>query len=690
MAHSPEAAEPPRTAEPSDRSEAAHAAAQLDAAEPPRAAEQPQLVEPPQRPDLRLAADFPAADLREWQRLALGVLRKSGAAGDDTSPEDVDELLATVDYSGVRIKPLYTAADRAPAAGLPGHSPFIRGGRAANGPWDIRQRHADPDAKATREAVLADLENGATSIWLAGIAPADLPEALDGVHLNLAAVVLDNGADTEAAAEVFLGLPSEEKLGNLGADPLGWQARTGEPADLGMLGRLARKAAAAGEGAAGNVAAGIAAGNIAAGNVAAGLRVATVDATPYHDAGGSDAEELGFAAATGVAYLRALVDAGLSTGMALRQLEFRYAATADQFATIAKLRAARRIWARIAQVCEVPHLGAQVQHAVTSDAMMTARDPWGNLLRTTIACFAAGVGGADAVTVQPFDARLGLPDGFSRRIARNTQSLIVEEANVARVLDPAGGSWYVESLTDALAHAAWDVFTEVERAGGMRAALDSGLVADRIEATWQRRADNLAHRRDPITGVSEFPLLEERRPQRAPAPLPPSGGLPRRWYAQSFELLRDAADAAGADGETPTVTLVTLGPPAAHSARASFAANLFAVGGIRTVQSGLDAMTGRPEETTGRPDGATAKVVCICGSDRSYQEEAAVTARRLKAQGAQKVWLAGRPPKGRDDEAGSAGYDGVDDYLYAGCDALRVLRQTHSDLGVQDLGGTAQ
>ncbi|UWZ38784.1 methylmalonyl-CoA mutase subunit beta [Dactylosporangium roseum] len=708
-------------------------AAELNTADQPRAADQRQLVEPPQRPDLRLAADFPAADLREWQRLALGVLRKSGAAGDGTSSEAVDELLATVDYSGVRIKPLYTAADQAPAAGLPGHSPFIRGGRAANGPWDIRQRHADPDAKATREAVLADLENGATSIWLAGIAPADLPEALDGVQLNLAAVVLDNGAGTEAAAEIFLGLPGAEKLGNLGADPLGWQARTGEPADLGMLGRLARRAAAVGGGTTGNITTGnittgsitagsitagnitagnitagnITAGNITTGNITAGLRVATVDATPYHDAGGSDAEELGFAAATGVAYLRALVDAGLSTGMALRQLEFRYAATADQFATIAKLRAARRIWARIAQVCEVPHLGAQVQHAVTSDAMMTSRDPWGNLLRTTIACFAAGVGGADAVTVQPFDARLGLPDGFSRRIARNTQSLLVEEANVARVLDPAGGSWYVESLTDALAHAAWDVFTEVERAGGMRAALDSGLVADRIEATWQRRADNLAHRRDPITGVSEFPLLEERRPQRAPAPLPPSGGLPRRWYAQSFELLRDAADAAGADGEPPTVTLVTLGPPSAHSARASFAANLFAAGGIKTVQSGLDGTAGqpagataKPDSTTGQPAGATAKVVCICGSDRSYQEQAAVAARRLKEQGVQKVWLAGRPPKGGDDEAGGAGYDGVDDYLYAGCDALRVLRQTHEDLGVRDLrvrdlgmrdlGGTAQ
>ncbi|WP_238016866.1 methylmalonyl-CoA mutase subunit beta [Dactylosporangium sp. AC04546] len=563
------------------------------------------------------------ADYADWERLALGVLRKSGV----TEDRPVRELLSTVDYSGVPVAPLYTADDQAPAAGLPGASPFIRGAGDTAG-WDIRQRHADPDAKATREAILTDLENGVTSIWLAGIAPGDLAEVLDGVHLNLAPIVLDNGAATEAAVDAFLALPGDDKRGSFGADPLGWQARTGEPADLDLLRRLSGKDSE--------------------------LRIATVDATVYHDAGASDAEELGFAAATGLAYLRALVGAGLSTGMALRRLEFRYAATADQFATIAKLRAARRIWARIAQVCDVAHLGAQVQHAVTSDAMMTARDPWVNMLRTTLACFGAGVGGAAAVTVQPFDARLGLPDGFARRIARNTQSLLIEEAGVARVLDPAGGSWFAESLTDALAHAAWDVFTEVERAGGMAAALGGGLVAERIEATWQRRADNIAHRRDPITGVSEFPHLEERRPQRAPAPPPPTGGLPRRWYSEGFELLRDAAEAAG----TPTVPLVTLGPPAAHSARASFAANLFAAGGIRTVHSG--------------PESVTEGVACICGSDRSYADEAAAVAVQLKRQGVAKVWLAGPP----------AGFDGVDAYLFAGCDALDVLRQTHQDLGV--------
>jgi methylmalonyl-CoA mutase len=161
--------------------------------------------------------------------------------------------------------------------------------------------------------------------------------------------------------------------------------------------------------------------------------------------------------------------------------------------------------------------------------MMSRRDPWVNMLRTTLACFGAGVGGADAITVQPFDAAIGRPDGFARRIARNTSSLLVMESHVARVIDPAGGSWYVERLTDDLAGAAWDWFTEIERSGGIVAALESGLVERRLAGTWARRADNLAHRRDALTGVSEFPNLTEKPVVRLPRPVvapPAEGALP--------------------------------------------------------------------------------------------------------------------------------------------------------------------
>jgi methylmalonyl-CoA mutase len=288
--------------------------------------------------------------------------------------------------------------------------------------------------------------------------------------------------------------------------------------------------------------------------------------------------------------------------------------------------------------------------------MLTARDPWVNLLRTTLATFAAGVGGADAVTVLPFDHRLGRPDALAKRLARNTQILLIEEAHVARVVDPAGGSWYVERYTEDLAHAAWDWFTTLEQAGGLAAGLDSGLIADRLAATWAKRADNIAHRRDPITGVSEFPHLDEQLPRRLPAAVPPSGGLPRRRHAEAFERLRDRSDAhLAATGSRPAVYLATLGSP---GARLSFATNLFAAGGIAVV--------------TGEYAGDT-PVVCLCGSDKVYAERATDTAAALRAAGATRVLLAGR-----------GDFAGVDDYAYTGGDAVALLTATLADLGVPE------
>ncbi|MCZ9342313.1 methylmalonyl-CoA mutase family protein, partial [Streptomyces sp. TRM76130] len=294
-----------------------------------------------------------------------------------------------------------------------------------------------------------------------------------------------------------------------------------------------------------------------------------------HEAGGSAAQELGCSLATGVAYLRGLTDAGLGVEQALGRMEFRYAATADQFLTIAKLRAARRLWARVAEVCGAPRAGAQLQHAVTSPVMMTRRDPWVNMLRTTVAALAAGVGGADAVTVLPFDDALGQPDAFARRIARNTSTILIEESHLSQVIDPAGGSWYVERLTDELAHAAWGFFQEIERGGGQAACLRSGLVGDRLAATWAARGAKLATRREPVTGVSEFPHLAEEPVVREPAPEPPSGGLPRVRRDEAFEALRARSDAhLAATGARPRIYLAALGPAAAHTARLSFAANL--------------------------------------------------------------------------------------------------------------------
>ncbi|WDV55439.1 methylmalonyl-CoA mutase subunit beta [Streptomyces coeruleorubidus] len=593
---------------------------------------------------LELAGEFPDVPHEQWQRLVAGVLRKSGK---EVEGAEAEEALSTALEDGLRTRPLYTAHDTAPEPGLPGFAPFVRGGRAEGntlGGWDVRQRHTVADGGA----VLADLENGVTSLWLGvgagGIAVPELGRVLDGVHLDLAPLVLDAGRDTEPAARELLrlyeerGVAREAARGNLGADPLGQEALSGQEGDFAPAAELARLCA---EG-------------------YPGLRALTVDALPYHEAGGSAAQELGCSLATGVAYLRDLTGAGLSVEQACAQLEFRYAATADQFLTIAKLRAARRLWARVAEVCGAPRAGAQLQHVVTSEVMMTRRDPWVNMLRTTIATLAAGAGGADSVTVLPFDHALGLPDAFARRIARNTSTILIEESHLSRVIDPAGGSWYVERLTDELAHAGWEFFRRIERLGGMAAALRSGDLARDLADTWQARRTKLAKRREPVTGVSEFPYLAEKPVVRESPPEPPSGGLPRVRRDEEYEALRARSDAHLAKtGSRPRIFLAAIGPAAAHTARLTFASNLFQAGGIEPVTDG-----------TFEDSGATEAV--LCSSDALYEEKAAQVATELRSAGASHVFLAGRPGQ----------YAGVDAYVFAGCDAVAVLSATLDRMGV--------
>ncbi|MFI2781000.1 methylmalonyl-CoA mutase small subunit [Streptomyces sp. ALB3] len=606
------------------------------------------------------AADFPDPSHDQWQSLVEGVLRRSGKEVTGTAAE---EALSTALGDGLTVRPLYTSIDASADPGLPGFAPFTRGSRATGNStdgWDVRQRHALADPVRLNEAVLGDLENGVTSLWLSvggpgGVPVSGLARALEGVHLDLAPLVLDADADPGPAVRELLGLYEARGVarhaarGSLGLDPLGLAARTGAEPETDAAAHWARLCV----------------------REYPGLRSLTVDALPYHEAGGSAAEELGLSLATGVAYLRTLTASGLSVEEACAQLEFRYAATADQFLTIAKLRAARRLWARVAEVCGSPGAGAQRQHAVTSSVMMTRRDPWVNMLRTTLACLGAGVGGAEAVTVLPFDHALGLPDAFARRIARNTSTILMEESHLARVTDPAGGSWYVERLTEELAGAAWSFFQEVERAGGQAAALRSGMVQERIAATWAARSKDLARRKEPVTGVSEFPALDERPVEREPAPAAHSGGgLPQVRRDEAFETLRARSDAhRAATGSRPKVFLAALGPASAHTARASFAANLFLSGGIEPVHepASVDASTAAAAFTA---SGAT--IACLCSTDTLYAEQADAVASALRAAGAERVFLAGRPGE----------YAGADVHVFAGCDVVAVLSSELDRMGV--------
>ncbi len=557
----------------------------------------------------------------DWERAAAAVLRKAGRLADDDPDSAVWAALTHTTLDGIEVAPLGTPAL---TQDLDVTERPVRAGA-----WDVRAHLSGADAAVLNKAALADLEGGASSLWLQ--APdVDLHALLDGVLLDLAPVVLDAEL---ARAQAFVELLTERGTTpapgtNLAADPVGAAVRRGgSTADSGDLVEVARLA------------------------VDAGLLGVVVDATAVHDLGASDVQELGYSVAVGAHYLRVLTSAGLSVDQAAGLVEFRYAATDEQLPTIAKLRAARRLWARVLVLCDAEG-HEQRQHAVTSRPMMSAYDPWVNMLRTTVAAFAAGVGGADAVTVLPFDVRLGVSDALGRRIARNTSSLLIEESHVAAVADPAGGAFVVEKLTDDLARAAWAELGRLEGDGGLSGGAVEGL-RSRIAETVARRDEEVARRTRPITGLTEFPHLHETLPEREPDPAAPEV----RAYGHAFEALR----AEPAEGK---VFLATMGTVAAHTARATFARNLFAAGGVDVEVAG--ASEGVDDVLTaydGQP------VVCLAGHDKAYATWGRDLVVALRDAGATWVVVAGKPAD-----------LGVDDSCATGVDALAFLTTVREHL----------
>ena len=300
-------------------------------------------------------------------------------------------------------------------------------------------------------------------------------------------------ARAEALAELAARPPAPPAPGcSLGFDPVGEWARSGRQVDPAQAARLVERLKSRGR-------------------LSPGTRAVVVDAARPAAAGATEVQTLAWAAAAGVAYLRALTEAGSSAEEAAGLIGFRLPVAPDQFVAMAVLRAARVMWGRVVAASGGSGpAAAQYQHAVTDEAMYSRRDPWVNLLRGAAAALAAGAGGADAVTVLPFDcAAAEMPGGLGARLARNTQLLLLEESQLGRTFDPAGGSFYVESLTRKLAERGWRAFQAVEAAGGITAVLADGTMAEAIESSWNDRLAALGTRRQAVTGVSDFPLLDE-------------------------------------------------------------------------------------------------------------------------------------------------------------------------------------
>jgi len=586
-----------------------------------------------------LAAGFAPPDMSAWNDAVVKVLRG----------RDFESVLVSETRDGLDIQPLYVADSASPA--LDG-AVVADSGRVQHG-WDVRQAHGGADAARCNREILGDLRGGVTSIEL--LVPSDssdgyMVSALAGVDLAVAPVALSPHSSIEQAREL-MALIGESGAGHLlGLDPLGGVTR-GERIDA--VPDTLRASA-----------------ELAAEVAGRGWRVFTVDTTRHADAGATEAQQLSVSMSTAVAYLRECESVGLEPAIAAGLIGFRFGASADQFLTIAMLRAARAVWARILESCGVPESGrVQSQQAVTSAAMYSRRDPWVNMLRATTATMAAGVGGADSITVLPFDTALGQSNSLGRRAARNTQLLLIEESHVARMVDPAAGSWFIESLTSRLAEMAWSGFQLIESHSGMEAVLRDGSLEAEIWSAWTARLDGLASRREPITGVSEFPDLDETVLDRPQATDPV--GWPIRRLAQPFEDLRDESDRRlVADGHRPRVHLATLGDQADHAARTTWTTNLLAVGGIEAVGGAGDGAHSA-EEVAVRFVESGCSAAAICSSDSTYSLAAVAAAEALVNAGASLVSIAGDPGELRADLTSA----GVQQFWYPGLNLPQSLSQ---------------
>jgi methylmalonyl-CoA mutase len=696
--------------------------------------------------EFHLRDDFPPARYDEWRALAEA----------DLAGASFEQKLVTHTYEGIDVRPVYTRQD-CPGEGDPegfaGLPPFVRGSRPLDSVrpgWDLRQEHAHPDLTVTHQAIRDDLRGGVTSLLLRldlaarkGFDPdhpqaaelagrdglmvysvADLDAALAGVDLSSIGLTLEAGAAFLPAAAVVAALwrrrsvPAEQARGAFNADPLAVLARDGylpftPESGMALLAELARWTA----------------------KHYPHVTAVRVGTAPYHHAGATAAQDVAFGIATGVEYLRALSRAGMTVEMAARQMVFSISLGTHHFLALAKLRAARRLWSRVIEVCGgSPSVGEGMRiHAQVSKRVLTLHAPYVNLLRNAAACYAACLGGAEVITSVPFDAVIGLPDALSRRIARNTVHILQDEAHLNRVIDPAGGSWFLAWLTDQVAEKSWGIFQEVERQGGMLQAIQSGWVAKQIESAFGPRARDLARRKERITGVSEFPDIGEATvvrpvPNRAAlrtaaverlaavrlsadsittgedgspcldrlvdlaereaslgqlarllgfhdeaTTIPP---LPPHPFAEPFEELRAASDAWLAEhGYRPRVFLANMGPIAHHSARATYAKNLFEAGGFGVVSNDGFREADAAADAFARSGAA---VAVICSSDELYPDVVPQVAAKLKAAGARSVVLAGNP--GTHEAAWRAA--GVDRFIFVKCDVLDILREMLREEGV--------
>lgn len=665
-----------------------------------------------------------------------------------------EKKLVTRTPEGVALQPLYTRADLAQVPHLesrPGEAPFLRGTRSLGykqASWEVAQEIAADDAAQFNTALLGDLMHGQNSVVLVadlatrsgqdadaavsccsccgasrGLSISDTKDfaaALANVDISAVPVHLKAGADARALGALYLAYVHERKVkgkdltGSLTADPLGEWARAG---------KLNAKLDALYDGLADW-------SKYAAGH-APHLRTVGVSACQWLEAGGNATQELAFAIAAAVEYLRALQARGIAPAEAAERFAFNFSIGAHFFTEVSKFRAFRLLWARVLSAFNAEKAASKsFVQARTSLYNKTLTDPHVNLLRVTTEALSAVLGGTDALHIGPFDEVTRSTDDFSRRIARNVHTLLAEEFSFTQTADPAGGSWYIEKLTDELARKAWALFQDIEKKGGFAAALRSGEPQKLVAASAADKADGVAKRRTGLVGTNLFPNLKEkplvrkpadeavkaahanalkaRRPSAAPAAtadiaalIAAAGkgttlgqlsvavlGAPQAVEtiealhstraSAVVEELRAASDAfAKSTGSRPKVFLAKMGPVLQHKARADFSAGFFAVGGFEPIAK---QSFETPEAAAQAAAASGASIAVLCSTDDTYPTLVPAFAKAVKAaKPGVVVVLAGLPA----DKAVVEQFkkDGIDEFIHVRANVLELLAKLLKQIG---------
>lgn len=659
----------------------------------------------------QLPEDLQNATRAEWQGLVEKALKG----------KTIDQALVTKTADEILIQPLYVKDDEGASKGavsIESNAPH-----ASERPWDIIDLIDIPDLTQANAHIKQALEGGASGLWLSinqdipyGAAAlaletqADYKTVLDGVDLSSSALYFSNGQNSLVNAAMFSTWAKENetrapKTGSFGFAPLGLYAATNKlSSDYSEM--VAPFVDAA----------------IALRETGSRLNAFTASGRIWQQAGATEAMELALTLSEYTAYARALEAAGEELPAAFATIDISLAANSDVFLVTAKLRAMRLLVEKVKAASNAASAPTRIM-AEMSWLDMTSTDPEVNMLRATAATVASGLGNADALLLLPFSTTHGVANSAARRLALNTQIIAQEESHIGKVEDPLAGSWYIETLTEELAEKAWAIFRDIEKDGGLSAALNSGVIKELITAARNEAIAAIATGKREITGTTVFPNIDEKPPAIiAPVtkaelsdetadisnlPEPATGALFKALQSSlsagtkvsalsnalvpqtaegdflptvstrlvsDIEALRQVSDTAlKATGKRPSVYLCNLGTAADFTARATWAKSFFETGGIKAESS---AGVGSDDEAVKEFQQSGAAIVCLCSTDEKYEQQALSIAAALRDAGAKAVYLVARP--NMVEKLGEGAKEAFHTLLFKGKDITATLSEAHS------------